>query len=98
MDRARDTINWQSWVADSAVGKSAQYRRRHVLELWAKANGKASPTEALDQIFLDKVTPYDTVRRFLDQLREKEFKPGTVQPAVSNEELRGSPQAPSCQL
>lgn len=56
------------------MGKSAQYRRKHVLELWAKANGKASPTEVLDEIFLDKVTPCDRARRFLDQLREKEVK------------------------
>lgn len=77
-DPSKNTITWQDWAGSPAVGKSAQYRRKHVLELWAKANGKDSPQGVLDDIFLDKVTPYGTVNKLLNQLREQGIEPGTI--------------------
>src|SRR5437773_767743 len=73
-----DVISWQSWASSPAVGPDSQYRRKHVLELWAKANGKDSPQGLLDAIILDQTTPYETTNRFLNYLRDLELRPSTI--------------------
>lgn len=78
MTPSKNTITWQDWAKSPAVGQSTQYRRKHVLDLWARANGHTSPQEVLDDIFLDKVTPYSAANKFLNTLRDQEASPGTI--------------------
>jgi len=68
----RESVSWQAWADSSAVGKDTRARRKNVLSLWAKANGCDSPQQVLDQIILDKATPYETVNKFLNYLRDEE--------------------------
>lgn len=81
---SRDVISWQSWVKSPAIGKETQARRKLVLGHWAKANGHDSPQGVIDDIILDKVTPYDTINRFLNYLRDQEedgesrYAPSTI--------------------
>ena len=74
----RDTVTWQAWAESPAVGKETQNRRKHVLALWAKANGRDSPQGVIDDIVLDRITPYVTMNRFLNSLRDEGLAPSTV--------------------
>ena len=86
----REVISWQSWADSPAVSKDTRARRKYVLRQWAKANGCESPQEVLDQIILDKVTPYDTINKFLNYLRDQEedgeekYSPSTIYPVPFN--------------
>ncbi len=78
MTPSKDTISWQDWAESPAIAQSTQVRRKRVLRDWAETNGKDSPQALLDDIFLDKMTPYSTANKFLNQLREEGFAPGTI--------------------
>jgi site-specific recombinase XerD len=77
---SKNTISWQEWIDDPSIGESAKYRRKHVLRLWATANGKAGPQEVIDDMLLDRATPYSTARAFLNWLSEQKgkFKPISI--------------------
>ena len=80
--KGEDTITWQEWCDSPAVGKFTRYNRRHVLMLWAKANGAETPQQVLDRIFLDgenAPTPYSTANKLFILLRDMEVKNATIE-------------------
>src|SRR5436190_21945490 len=84
--KGKDTITWEEWCDSPAVGKFTRWNRRHVLMLWAKANGVETPTILLDKIFLDgdgAPTPYSTANRLFASLRDQEVKHSTIEQSRS---------------
>jgi hypothetical protein len=79
LERSSDTITWQQWTQQKAVVEAVRKRRVALLNELARTNGKASPTELLDDIWADKLSPYSTALAFVDAQIEKGLKPGTVQ-------------------
>ena len=78
MERSSDTITWQQWTKSLAVVEKVRDRRTALLNELARINGKDSPTALIDDILADKITPYQAALTFVDSLREKELKPGTI--------------------
>jgi integrase len=78
LERAQDTITWQQWAKSKAVEPKVRDRRVALLNELARANGKQSPTELIDDIFADKITPYSAALAYVDAQIEKGLKPGTV--------------------
>src|SRR5690349_2247453 len=78
MERSRDTITWQQWCNSQAIMPKVRYRRKFILNEWSKANGKNNPDELLADIWLDKITPYQSALAYVDSLREKGLKPSSV--------------------
>jgi len=78
LERSPDTITWQLWVTSKAVTPKVRDRRVALLNELAQANGKNSPTELLDAIWADKLSPYVASLVYVNTQIEKGLKPGTV--------------------
>ncbi len=78
VERSRDTITWNQWAKSKAVVEKVRDRRLALLTELARINGKDSPTALIDDIYADKITPYQASLTYVDSLIEKGLKPGTV--------------------
>ena len=78
MERSRDTISWESWVSEETLSESARQNRKRCLRLFSKANNKESPGEVLDEIFLDKITPYEAAKNLQRFMRERGDAPSVT--------------------
>jgi len=61
VQRGRDTITWEEWVADGSINDKTRGNRKLLLRYLSQANDKDSPSGVLDAILLDgpnSPTPY----------------------------------------
>jgi integrase len=71
-------MKWTEWVSDRGIEPELRKRRKVLLDEVAKANGKDSVDELLNDIWLDKLTPYEASRTFRDSMIDEGLRAGTI--------------------
>lgn len=78
MERSKDAITWNQWADDRSVIPKVRDTRKALLVELARTNGKESVDDLLNDIWLDKITPYQVSLSYINGLRDRELKGGTI--------------------